>query len=278
MQVSVEKVSNVERRLTIVVPANQVEEAYNKHIDQFARKANIKGFRPGKAPMNVIQQRFGDDARKDALGEVIQRALYDAITEQKLKPISTPRVEPKIMEPNKPLEFVASFEVLPEIDTVKFMLEELEKPVVAINDEDINRVIEQLKKQYTKWQVVDRAAKAQDRVVMDYYAVYEGNSDTDNKIENFPLELGSKMMLPGFEDGLMGVKAGDEKTLNLTFPADFHVAERAGKPIDFVINVKQVYEAEMPAMDEKFVQKLGVKSGKEEELRQQIRQSLRTGT
>lgn len=273
MQVSVEKVSNVERRLTIVVPANQVEEAYAKQIERF-KSANIKGFRPGKAPLSHIQQRFGEEARKEALGEVIQKALYSAIEEQKLRPVSMPRIETKITLPDQPLEFIASFEVLPEIENVNFTMDTIEKLSVAVNPDDVDRVVDQVIKQYMKWNSVKRPAQEKDRVVIDYYAIFDGKSDIENKITNFPLELGSKVMLPGFEDGLMGAKAGDERTLNLSFPADFSIAERAGKAIDFVIEVKEIFEAEKPAMDQQFVQKLGVKSGKEEDLKTQIKQSL----
>ncbi|EKD71192.1 MAG: hypothetical protein ACD_46C00256G0003, partial [uncultured bacterium] len=275
MQVSVEKLSNIERRLTIIVPANQVEEAYAKHIDRFAKNANIKGFRPGKAPMSFIQQRFGDDARREALNEVIQQSLYTALTENKLNPISTPRVEPKSILADQPLEFTASFEVLPEIGSVVFKAEKIEKPVAEVSDEDVNVVVEQLKKQYTKWQVVERAANKDDRIVIDYHAIYEGKPDFDNKVQNFPLQLGSNIMIPGFEEGLLGVKIREEKTLNLTFPADFNNAEKAGKAVDFVVSVKQVFEADVPVIDADFVKKLGVKSGDEADLRKQINDSLK---
>ncbi len=274
MQVSVEKVSNVERKLTIVVPANQVEEAVAKQVTQFAQKANIKGFRPGKAPISYIKQHYGEDMRREAMSKVIQDALYSALTEQKMNPVSTPEVEPKAMLADQPLEFVASFEVLPEITNIEFKIDTLEKPAVDVTDEDLNRVIEQLRKQYTKWAVVDRAATDKDRVVLDYYAVYEGKADTENKVQNFPLELGGKQMLPGFEEGLVGCKPGDEKTLSLSFPADFGDATRAGKPVDFVVTVKQVFEAEAPALDADFVKRLGIKGGEVEELTKQIRQSL----
>lgn len=274
MQVSVEKVSNVERRLTIIVPADQVEEAYTKQINDLAKKANIKGFRPGKAPISYVQQRFGDDARKEVISEIIQKSLYAAISEQKLRPVNTPRVEPKTILANQPLEFIASFEVLPEIEQVKFSMESLEKLKVDVTAEDVARVIEQLRKQHTKWHVVDRAAKEKDRVVIDYDSIFEGKADTDNKIQNFPLELGSKMMLPGFEEGLLGAKVNEERTLHLTFPADFSIKERAGKAIDFVVQIKQVLEAEMPELNDTFVKKLGVKSGQLEDLQAQIKQSL----
>lgn len=274
MQVSVEKVSNVARRITIVVPVNQVEEAYAAQIHRFAKKANIKGFRPGKAPMSFIQERFGDDARKEALSDVIQKSLYKAITDEKLSPINTPQVEPKSLAPDQPLEFTALFEVLPEIGEVKFSMNNIEKLNVDVTADDVQYVVDQLVKQYTKWNIVERAAQAKDRVLIDYYSIYEGKEELENKVQSFPLELGSKMMLPGFEDGLMGAKAGDERTLQLSFPADFNIQERAGKPVEFVVQVKQVFEAETPEFNNQFVQKIGVKSGKEEDLHQQIRQSL----
>jgi trigger factor len=259
MQVSVEKVSNVERKLTIVVPATKVEEAFSKQVNQFAQKANIKGFRPGKAPVSYIKQHYGDDMRREAMSKVIQEALYTALTEQKLNPISTPEVEPKSMLADQPLEFVASFEVLPEITNIEFKLDALEKSVVEITEDDLTRVVDQLTKQYTKWAVVDRAAQEKDRVVLDYYATYEGVADQENKVQNFPLELGSKVMLPG---------------LKLTFPADFGDKERAGKPIEFNVTVKQVFQADAPAIDADFVKRLGIKSGDAAELNKQIRQSL----
>lgn len=272
--VSVENVNSVERRLTIAVPAEIVEAAYAKHLNQFAQQANIKGFRPGKAPMSYIKQRFDDDARKDALGEVIQKAFYEAITEQKLNPVSQPQIEPKMTAPDQAFEFVASFEVLPEIGTVNFSLDNVDKLNVEVTNDDATRVIEQLRKQYTKWNLVDRAAKDHDRVVLDFYGVFEGNADMENQVKNYPIELGSGVMLPGFESGLVGSKAGEEKTLQLTFPEDFPVGDKAGKPVEYVISVKQVFEAEMPAIDEAFVKRLGIKSGNEEELRTQIKQSL----
>lgn len=274
MQVSVEKVSSSERRLTIVVPANQVAEAYAKHIEMFAKKANIKGFRPGKAPMSYITQRFGEDAHKEAVSDVMQKALVEAITEHKLNPVSTPRVEPKVLSADQPLEFVASFEVLPDIEGINFNLDKIEKLIVDVTPDDVDQVIAQLQKQQAKWNIVDRPAQEKDRVVIDYYAIFDGKSDIENKISNVPIEIGSNTMLPGFEEGLLGVKAGEEKNLHITFPADFAMADKAGKPIEFIVSVKNIFQADIPAIDEAFVNKLGVKSGNIEDLKQQITQSL----
>jgi trigger factor len=153
-------------------------------------------------------------------------------------------------------------------------LDQIDKLNVNVEDTDIDRVIDQLRKQYTTWNLVDRGAQKDDRAVIDYYAIFEGKSDIENKIQNFPLILGSGVMLPGFEDGLMGAKAGESRTLNLKFPEDFSVKERAGKPVDFVVEVKQVFEADMPTLDGDFVKKLGVASGEMDEFKKQIRQSL----
>jgi len=276
MQVSVEveKISKVERRLTIVVPAEKVEQAYTIQINRFAKNANIKGFRPGKAPISYIQQRFGEDARREAFSEVIQESLREAINSEHLSPVSRPHVQPKIMTANQPLEFIASFEVLPEIENVKHDIQNIEKLIVEITAEDIDNVITQLIRQYTRWNLVEREAKVKDRIVIDYHSIYEGVADTEHKIENFPFELGSKIMIPGFEEGLLGVKSGEERSLSLSYPADFNVKERAGKPVDFAVVVKQVFEAEAPELNGKFIEKLGIKSGLEEDLRKQVRQTL----
>jgi trigger factor len=274
MQVSMEKVSNIERRMTIVVPANQVEQAYVKQMSQFVKKANIKGFRPGKVPKNYIEQRFGDKVRQDALSEVMKHAFYEAITQENVKPISSPHIEPKMMLANRSLEFTASFEVLPDIEKIQFYMERIEKLMVSVHPEDIHYVMKQLCKQHTKWRIVERAAQEKDRVVVDYHPIFEGQAEMNHKKQNFPVELSNHVMLPGFEEGLVGALPGEERTLRLNFPADFSIAERAGKPIEFVVKVKQVFEADVPDFDETFIQRLGVSSGKIKDLEAQIQQSL----
>lgn len=274
MQSSVEKLSNIEYRISVTVPANNVEEMYTKQINEIAKTANIKGFRPGKAPVSYVVQRFGDEAKHEALSRVIQEASYKAISEHDLRPINQPRIEPKSINFGQPLEFDVFFEVMPEIGQINFDVKNVDKYEVELTEQDITDVTEKLRSQHTQWKEIDRAAAEGDRVVIDYYAIYEGKSDIENKVHGFTLELGSKVMLPGFEQGLIGAKAGEERTLNLTFPADFNMQDRAGKPIDFVVNVKQVFEAIKPEIDAKFMSNMGIKSGDIEDLKKQIRQSL----
>lgn len=274
MQVSVEKISLVERRLTILVPANTVEEAYAKKLDYFAKNANLKGFRPGKAPINFIRQRFGENARKEALSEVIEGALREALKENNLQPINVPEIEPKVLTPDQPLEFIASFEVLPQIEQIQFAVEKVEKPLVEIKEEDIDQVIQQLTKQFTRWHAVERPAQEKDRVVIDYHAIKDGEADLQNRAQDYPLELGSKIMMPGFEEGLCGAVTGEERTLHLKYPDELEDTSKAGQSIDLVVNVKQILEAETPNLDRDFIEKLGIKSGNLEDFKKQIKQTL----
>src|SRR5579871_3738005 len=190
MQISLEKLNNAERRLTISVPNQEIEAEYQKQILDVAKKANLQGFRPGKAPLQLIKQRFGDEVRRDAMSTVMRQALADAIKEHELQPINYPRIEPKLGKKADTLEFIAVIEVYPEIGDVQFAMQDIEKLNVDIQDADILNVIDQLKKQHTTWKEVTRGAAAKDRLVIDYYAIFEDKSDLENKVEKFTLELG----------------------------------------------------------------------------------------
>lgn len=274
MQVSVEKLSEIKRRLTIVIPASQIEEAYTSKINHFVQTSKIKGFRPGKAPKSFIQQRYGEEARQEAYLDVMKGALHDALEENNLNPVSVPEIAPKKTEVKESFEFVVSFEVLPQISEIKFEMENIEQLNVSITQEDIDLVVEQLKKQYTKWHLVDRDVKEKDKVVIDYYTIIDGTPDMDNKVTNFPLEIGSSMMIPGFETGLIGAKIDEERKIQIRFPEDFSIAARAGKEATFVITVKQIFEAELPSVDANFIKDLGIASGEYDDLVKQIKQSL----
>jgi trigger factor len=271
---SVEEVSNIMRRLTLVIPRDQVEDTYKKQIRRFAEEADIKGFRRGKVPVSYIEQRYGEKVRREALEDVVQNAFNQVISEKNLQPVSQPQVEPKVTGPEEPLEFIVSFEVLPEIEKVNFSLDHVDKPIVDISSSDVDDAIVQLLKRYAKWNIVDRPAKEKDRVVITYHPIYEGQANLDEKVIDYSLELGSHMMISGFEEGLIGAKAGDVVTLKLQFPDDYEIEEKASKPVDFEIEVKHVYEAEIPSSDAQFVKSLGVKSGLEEDMKKQIKETL----
>lgn len=274
MQISVEKVSNSEQRLTISVPHQEIEAEYQKQIQEVAKKANLQGFRPGKAPLQLIMKRYGEEVRRDAMSTVMRQALSDAIKEHQLQPINYPRIEPKVGKNANAFEFVAYIEVYPEITDIAFDMKDVEKLHVDVKESDIEQVIDQLKKQHTRWEEVTRPAVLKDRLVIDYYAIFEGKSDLENKVEKFTLELGSHAMIPGFEDGLIGAVAGEQKNLSLHFPADFQLTDKAGKPVDFVVSIDKVYQGETPEINAEFLKKLGIETGNVDDLKSQIRSSL----
>jgi len=274
MQVSVEAPSKLERRLTVVVPVEKLNEAYDKRIANLAKNAKIAGFRPGKVPLNIVKQRYGETARQEALSEVIQSSLYAAIDQEKLNPVGVPTVEPKMITPDQPLEFVATFEVLPEIENFRFDLNSLEKQVATVTDADIEKVLEHLRSQHIRWEKVERAAQEKDQVVINFRGSIDGVAFAGGEAHDFSLVVGSKSMIPGFEEGILGIKAGEEKVIKVTFPADYPSKEVAGKIAEFALKAISVSEPNVPEINEALVKKLGIKSGVIEELCAEIRSNL----
>lgn len=274
MQVTVEAPSKLERRMTVVVPHETLNEAYGKRITNLAKKAKISGFRPGKAPKNIVEQHYGDTARQEALSEVIQSSLYKAMDQEKLNVVGVPRVEPKMIMPNQPLEYVATFEVLPEIEKLKFEMTQLEKQVADIVDADVDNVINHLRGQHTRWSKVDRAAQDKDQVVIDFRGSIDGVVFAGGEAHDFALVLGSKSMIPGFEDGILGMKTGEDKTISVTFPENYFAKDFAGKKAEFAIKIISVSQPELPELDEAFIKRLGVKSANVADLRVEITRNL----
>lgn len=274
MQVSVEAPSKLERRVTVVVPSEKVEEAYHKRINSLAKTAKVNGFRKGKIPLDYVKQRYGDTARQEALSEVIQSSLYAAINQEKLNPVGVPMVEPKMVAPGSPLEFVATFEVLPEVEAVRFELTELEKHVSTITEADIDNVMKHLRQQQGRWKKVERAAAEQDQVVIDFRGSIDGKVFDGGEAHDYPIVLGSKTMIPGFEEGIIGLNAREEKTISVTFPENYFAKEFAGKAAEFAIKVIKVSEPDLPEIDDAFIKKMGVKSGNPDDFRSEVRKNL----
>lgn len=274
MQVSVEAPTKLERRVTVIVPVEKLEEAYDKRITHLSRTAKVNGFRQGKIPLEYIEQRFGQSARQEALSEVIQASLYDAIHQEKLQPVGVPTVEPKAVIAGQPLEFVATFEIFPEIDSVNFEMTAMEKQIANIDEPDIDYVIQHLRQQHTSWQKVERPAQEKDRVVIDFMGKIEGVPIPDGKAEHYPLVLGSHVMVPGFEEGIIGMEVGNEKCISLTFPESYFSKEYAGKPVEFAIKLHSVLAPNVPEVDAAFIKKMGVKSGEQADLCSEIRKNL----
>lgn len=288
MQVSVESTSALERRLTVGVPAERIETEVNKRLQQTARRAKIPGFRPGKVPMNVIRQRYEASARQEALGDLIQASFYEAVLEQKLKPAGAPSVEPKVFEKGRDLEYVATFEVYPEFEVTGLEDIAVERLQAEVSESDVDNMLEILRKQNTRYKQVEREAQNGDQLNIDFVGRINGEPFAGGSAKGTLLVLGSGRMIEGFEAGLVGAKAGEERLLSLTFPEDYQNLDLAGKAAEFTVLINTVSEAELPELNAEFFALFGITEpsleafraeiGKnmERELRQAIKSKVKT--
>jgi trigger factor len=274
MQVSVENTSALERRMTIAVPAERVENEVNKRLQQTAKRAKVAGFRPGKVPMSVIRQRFEADARQEAFGDLVQASFYEAIVEQKLNPAGAPAVEPKSFEKGKDLEFVAIFEVFPEFTVGGLESISVERLSAEVADADLDNMLEVLRKQNTRFEAVERAAQNDDQVNIDFVGKVDGEVFAGGSAKGTQLVLGSGRMIPGFEDGLVGAKAGEERVVNVTFPEDYQNLDLAGKAAEFTITVNSVAAPVLPELNEEFFAQFGIKESTLEGFRAEVRKNM----
>lgn len=274
MQVSVETTSSIERRLTIGVPAQQVESEVEKRLKDTARRVRLNGFRPGKAPLSVVKQRYGAGIRQEVIGEVMRDAYVEALSKENLNPAGYPRFEPKELGEGKDLEFVATLEVYPEIQLADISDVEIERQTAEVTDQDLDKMIESLRKQQTRWSEVERAAQEGDQLSIAFKGTIDGEEFPGGSSDNTRIVLGSGRMIPGFESGLIGASAGEERTLNLSFPEDYHAEELKGKPVQFVVTVKKVEEPVLPEVNDDFFALFGVTEGGLEAFRAEVRRNM----
>lgn len=274
MQVSIETTTGLERRLTIGVPAERIESEVNKRLQKAAGNARIDGFRPGKVPMKVLQQRYGSGVRQEVIGEVMSESFYEAVVKEQLQPAGQPQIEPKEMAPGKDLQYVATFEVYPDIALGDLSAIAVEKAVADVTDADIDRMIEVFRKQQGGYEVVERAAALEDQVNLDYKGSRDGEAFDGGSAEGSDLVLGSGGMIPGFEDGIVGMEAGQSRTLDLSFPEDYHSEDLKGAAVQFEITLNSVSEHKPAELNEEFYARYGVNEGGEPEFRQQITENM----
>lgn len=274
MQVSVENVSGLERRLKISVPASQVEQTVNKKLNQTARTIRIDGFRPGKVPLAVVKKRYGGSIRAEALDDLIRDSYVTAVEQAKLKVAGYPSIEPISFAEGKDVEFAAVVEVYPEVVVADFAALSVERPSSEVTDADVAKMIDNLRRQRAKWEESSEPAADQDRLVVDFEGTVAGEAFAGNSATDFNLVLGSKRMIPGFEEQLVGAKAGDELTITVTFPADYQAENLAGKEAQFKINVKKVTKPTLPELDAQFIEAFGVKDGNVEQFKADVRKNM----
>ncbi|AHG21443.1 trigger factor [Chania multitudinisentens RB-25] len=274
MQVSVETTQGLGRRLSITVPADVINQAVKKELINAAKSVRIDGFRKGKVPMNIVEQRYGASVRQDVLGDLMQRNFVDAIIKEKINPAGAPKYVPGEYKEGADFAFAVEFEVYPEVELKGLENIEVEKPVVDVNDADVDTMLDTLRKQQATWKDADRAVTAEDRVTVDFTGSIDGEEFDGGKSSDFVLAMGQGRMIPGFEDGLVGHKAGEEFTIDVNFPDDYHAENLKGKAAKFAIVLKKVEERELPELTEEFIKRFGVADGSVEGLRAEVRKNM----
>ena len=274
MQVSVETTSSIGRRLTIQVPAEQVDQAVENRLRETGRRARLNGFRPGKVPMSVVRSRFGAETRAEVVGDVIRQNYMQAVNQESLNAAGFPEIDLKVNEAGKDLEFTAEIEVFPEIDLKGIEGVSVERPSADITDADVDATIENLRKQAADWQEAEKAAENGDQITIDFEGFLGDEPFDGGKAEGHALVLGSGSFIPGFEDQLIGAKAGEEPTVKVTFPEEYHAEQLAGKEATFKTRVHKVEAQQLPEVDAEFMKRFGVEDGDQEAFRTQIRNNM----
>lgn len=271
MQVSVEKTSELSRKMTVSVPEEIFQEKMAARLKSLAREVKIDGFRPGKAPQHVIKKMYGDRVRGEIAGDLIQTTYYEALHEQDLRPAGHPHIHP--LDESEGFKYTAEFEVYPEISLEGVEQIEVSRPIAAVQDVDVDDMIEKLRAQKKSWVIVDRPSQENDRVTISFSGVAEGENFTDGRVENYQVVCGTKQMIPGFEENLIGLNAGASKTFELPFPEEYGNEKLAAKVAEFEVEVISVEEPVLPEIDEAFIKAYGI-DGSIDSFRDDIRSNL----
>jgi trigger factor len=271
---AIETPSALERRIDMTVVLADIEKDVGQRLKQMSRTVKMAGFRPGKVPMKMVAQQYGSQARSEAIGAAVEKAYGATVREQNLRVAGYPRIEPKADANPGQLGFTAIFEVYPEITPADISGETIEKPTLTVTEAEVDLTLDVLRKQRTSYVETDRAAVKDDRLVIDFTGRKNGEEFPGGKASDYSVMVGGGMMLPDFEAQLEGVKAGDTKTFDVTFPAEYQAAELAGSSVQFDMTVKKVEAARVPEIDADFARQLGVADGDIEKMRIEVRSNL----
>ena len=265
----------LERRLDLLVAIEELEKDIDQRLKRIGKNFKMPGFRPGKVPANIVKQQYGEQAHFDALNEALERAFGEAAKSQELRVAGNPRIEPKTTDSSTHLEFSAVFEVYPEVKLGDLSGVEIERAVLEVGAAEIDSTMTVLRKQRVRYEPVDRGAAKDDRVTIDFLGKKDGEPFAGGQAKDYPFVLGAGSMLPDFENAIYGLKAGESKTFEMTFPADYLSKEIAGQTVSFEITVKEVREPILPEVDADFAKELGVEDGDVEKMRAEIETNLK---
>jgi len=274
MQVSLTATGGLERRLEVAIPAAEIDGEVAQRLNKISRTARLKGFRPGKAPLAVIRQQYGDQVHGEVINDLMRSSFSEAVAREKLSPATGPRIEPIAMSPGSDLKYAAVFEVLPEVRLKPVTDLTIEKPVASVGDNDLEAMVDTLRKQRPAFNEVSRVAAANDRVTVDFTGTIDGVEFEGGSGKDVPITIGSGRVMKEFEDALVGAKAGDAREFNANFPADHANPALAGKQATFKVNVSKVEEQQPAALDEEFARSFGIADGNLDSLRNEVRANM----
>jgi trigger factor len=275
MQVSVESIGKLERRMQVQVPAERVSKEIAARLQTISRTARLNGFRPGKAPLKVIRQQFGSQVHREVIGELLQSSYAEAVTQNQLAPAGNPRIEPQSMDEGQDLKYVATFEVFPEVVLQPLESLQVDRLTAEVSESDIDAMIERLRKQQMKYVAVTRTAASGDKVTIDFEGAIDGVPFAGGKGENIAIVLGEGRMLPDLEQGLIGASLSEKRNVTVNFPADYRATELAGKSAIFATEIKTIEEPVLPEVDEEFCKSFGVTEGGLAKLREDVAANMR---
>jgi trigger factor len=273
MEVTVESTGTLERRMRVELPIAPIEQQVDSRLKTVGRTAKLKGFRPGKVPAKVVRQRYGKQVREEVLNEVLQKSYTEAVTQKNLNPAGGPKIETED-DNGKTFAFTATFEIMPEIKLKDLEKIKVERPDVTIGDEDIDNMLMNLRKQKASWEEVDRKSVDGDRVTIDFVGTLKGEVFPGGEGKDYPVVLGAGQMLPDFEKGLTGVKAGDETSFKVKFPKEYHAEDLAGKKADFEIKVHRVEAEVLPELNDEFAESFNVTEGGMEQFKKDVVENM----
>lgn len=274
MQVSVETIGTLGRRLKVAVPADQVEKEFHARLLRLSKQAKMPGFRPGKVPLKMLEAQYGGRLMDEIAGELIQSTLPQAMGSQGLRAAGDPRIQRKPVMRGEQLEYTAEFEIFPEVSRFDLTAKSIEKPIVAVMEDDINRTLETIRKQRATWKQVDHEARLGDRLTIDFVGRIDGKEFEGGKANGFQLVLGTATLIEDMEQGLVGVKKGEMRRISAKFPSNYRHSPLAGKTADFDVQVIDVAEPVLPELNESFARELGVADGSLDKLRTEVRSNL----